>query len=124
MLQVAWSMYCWGGLEGLEEEVEEQKSRNYRQCTQWFGDSHVCNRLRLLIDQSLKEIDACEGAVIAIGILLLSPRRSSYSFLVLNCCHIRSIIPWGNVRYGTVRYGWTLGRVWQIIGEIITGLEY
>lgn len=88
MLQVAWSMHCWGGLEGLEEEVEEQKSRDYRQCTQRFGDSHVCSRFRLLIDQSLREIYACEETVIAIGILLLSPRRSSYSFLFLNCCPI------------------------------------
>ena len=76
-------MYCWGDPKGLKEEIEEQKGRNYGQCTQWFGDSHVGSRSRLLIDQSLKEMYACERVVMAIGILFLSLCTSSYSFLFL-----------------------------------------
>ena len=62
------------------------------------------SRFWLVIDQSLKEIiSGCDVIVMAIGILSLSPRPSSYSVLFLNQENVQlwSTI-WIRVRYGSV----------------------
>ena len=72
-------MYCRGCWKCLEEEVEDEKGRYYRQCTQWFRDSHMGSRSWPLIDQSLEGRYAYEEVVMAVGIPLLPPHRSSFS---------------------------------------------
>lgn len=40
-------MYYGGLFEDLENEIEEQKCRHYRQGTQWLRDSHILYRQSL-----------------------------------------------------------------------------